>query len=763
MTARAPGWAGSIRVGVVVATIALAAVAAAAPPDPPAGPSSAAVLTPRPPRRVLPHDPFAEISRDRLFATLEELTAIGRGSLFRTSASRGEAEAFDLVVRRLGELGFLAGSGMTIERQPFRTYLGGDVWEARLFLASAGGGGETEVPAHALQPHRDDLLRALRLDSDGALNDTDPDPVEVQGPPVVVRTATALAGLTPAAVQGRVVVLDYALVDRALLGTTEAVTRANLLLATQPAGIVLVTSFSNAPGVSHGSFVGDLGAFTLARDVAPRPTLYARLEDLAPAAITTWDDLSRLQAVRLRWDADVTSPGSSQNLVVRIPGADPTRAVILGAHLDSPNSPGALDDGSGSVTLLEVARVLDGARVRPPVDLVLAWFGSHERGIFGSANFLATHQALLDRTLAMLQTDCLARPIDGIAARLTLEAWSMAAFGDPRLPWPDYLRQAAGARDVWPETFDLVGISSDNSNFIAYDVPNANHIYLDPTDPTEVHYGGHLHDPYDDVPLAREVAPVLEDMVRVALTAALATGRDAPVLRVTPAPTRRAVFVASHTEAPHMGPPAFVELGMALAREGIDVDAIPYGTPVTAADLVGAAMVVALPIHDYPSPEGDVTPYEEAWSAEEVDVLDAYVRSGGLLVLTNSAHRLKYLAQQYETSEDVLAANVLASRFGVTWLSGSIAAGVAVTQSTSNLVAGVSTLVLASGNGVTFSAPGGQLLARAGAQSVASLVRPASGGEVLVLADLGMLMTSTEISPANFRFWQNLATYARSR
>ena len=255
----------------------------------------------------------------------------------------------------------------------------------------------------------------------------------------------------------------------------------------------------------------------------------------------------------------------------------------------------------------------------------------------------------------MLQVDCLSRPLDGLPADLTLEAWSTAAFGDPRLPWPAYLRQAASARGLWPNPYDLAGISSDNSNFVAYDVPNANLIYVDPSQATEVHYGGHLHDPYDDVELARDVAPVLEDMVRVALTAALATGRDTPVLRVTPQPTRRAVFVGSHTEAPHMGPPAFVELGMALALEGIDVDTIPYGTPVTAQDLHDAAMVVALPVHDYPSPEGDVTPYQEAWSAAEVDALDAYVTGGGLLVLTNSAHRLKYLAQQWETNEDTAA------------------------------------------------------------------------------------------------------------
>jgi hypothetical protein len=37
---------------------------------------------------------------------------------------------------------------------------------------------------------------------------------------------------------------------------------------------------------------------------------------------------------------------SQGNLVARIPGLDRSRAAILGAHIDSPNSPGALDDGS---------------------------------------------------------------------------------------------------------------------------------------------------------------------------------------------------------------------------------------------------------------------------------------------------------------------------------------------------------------------------------------------------------------------------------
>ncbi|MCJ1883193.1 M28 family metallopeptidase, partial [Pseudomonas nitroreducens] len=79
------------------------------------------------------------------------------------------------------------------------------------------------------------------------------------------------------------------------------------------------------------------------------------------------------------------------------PGTDTSRALVVGAHLDSPNSPGGLDDGSGSVALLEAARVLDVAGVRPPVDTVFAWFGSHERGLYGSSVFANANAALLGR------------------------------------------------------------------------------------------------------------------------------------------------------------------------------------------------------------------------------------------------------------------------------------------------------------------------------------------------------------------------------
>ncbi len=455
------------------------------------------------------------------------------------------------------------------------------------------------------------------------------------------------------------------------------------------------------------------------------------------------------------------SPGNSALLMARIPGRDHSRAVILGAHIDSPNTPGAFDDGSGSTALIEVARALDRARVVPPVDLHLVWWGSHERGVYGSAQFVARHSELIDRSLAMLQMDCLGRPVDEISNFITLEAWPYGRFGDDRLVWPDYLQEAASDHGIPTERVPYYGLASDNSNFAAFDLPNANLIYMNPYDILEIHYDNHLHDPYDTVELAAEVGDVFEDMAKVMLTAALQTAEGAPRLRVTPEPDRRALLVGSHTEAAHMSGASFTEFGMALAWEGIDVDAIGYGQPFTAADLEDTDLVVALPVHDYPSVEGDVSLYDEAWTEPEIDAIEDWVRSGGLLVLTNSAHRLKYVNYVYEANEDWSDVNALGERFGVRFTTGGLAGSTATASGNHPLMNGVSSLQLAEDNGVRYSATGAEVLARVAALPAVSLLTVGSG-EVLVLADLGILGAPGGEAP-NLQFWNNLAEYARTR
>ncbi|MEJ2732941.1 MAG: M28 family peptidase [Anaerolineae bacterium] len=735
----------------VVSPTSAAAPAAGSASDTPASPEPTA-------------DPFDLLSLESLLAFLEDLTAIQPYSGWRNSGSEGEAEALDYVAGKLGALGYLQSLGLELERQSFHILTATELWETGLSLTVAGQ--EVEVLADGLRANRDDVSLAINLDSDGVLNDAELDPVIVEGPVVMVRSLDELTTLRRQDIQGKIVFLDYALVDRIVIGTQEAGARAYDLIDKGPAGVVLVTSFSNDPGVSHGAFVGDLSPFVSLEHEGMPPVLYARLEDLAPAGIESWEDLVKVEAARLIWDADVFAPGTSENLMAHIPGADPGQAVILGAHIDSPNAPGAMDDGSGSAILLEVARVLNAAQVQPPTDLYLVWFGSEELGLAGAYHFVTTHQELLDRARAMLQIDCLTRPLDGIDAELRL------VFYPAGKNWPHTLVDAAAGQGVDTVPHETYSAYSDNSTFGGFDLLNADLIY-EPvvSEDASVHYFGHIHDPYDTVELAREMGSVLEEMAHVALTAALDPIGEDVSLTATPGPggpgshSGRILFVASHTEAPDMTPAGFTEMGMALAGEGADVDVIPYGQAVTLNDL-DAGLVIVLPVLDLPDSQGDLDLYDEAWTQDEVDALEAYVASGGLLVLTNSQHRLKYGARSLEPNEDWEDANALASRFGITYQQGSLKGGEASIEGKHPLMEGLQTLRLSEGNGVPFGLSGeseGQVLAMAGNVPAAALVAYGdAGGEVLVLADVGSLSSLWEW-PHNYPFWQNLARYARSR
>ncbi len=178
-----------------------------------------------------------------------------------------------------------------------------------------------------------------------------------------------------------------------------------------------------------------------------------------------------------------------------------------------------------------------------------------------------------------------------------------------------------------------------------------------------------------------------------------------------------------------------------------------------------------LPVVDYPSPANDPNlsgatggAYDEAWSEEEIATLEGYVAGGGLLVLTNSAHRLKYGNLALDPNEDWSDANALAQRFGVTYHEGALLSTQAFTTGENPLVEGIRVLEMPPGNGLPFTLDANvesQVLALAIDEPAAVLLdHGASGGQVLVLADVGILGSSWG-PPANLIFWRNLAGYAR--
>lgn len=81
------------------------------------------------------------------------------------------------------------------------------------------------------------------------------------------------------------------------------------------------------------------------------------------------------------------------SIVAKIPGTNAAGAVtIIGAHMDSINgdsptsgrAPGADDDGTGTVNLLEGFRALLAAGFRPSTPVEFHWYAAEEVGLLGS-------------------------------------------------------------------------------------------------------------------------------------------------------------------------------------------------------------------------------------------------------------------------------------------------------------------------------------------------------------------------------------------
>jgi hypothetical protein len=573
---------------------------------------------------------------------------------------------------------------------------------------------------------------------------------------VLLRSAGEIDALHGGDLEGKIAFLDYALIDLMTSAPGKGQQIVSQLIEGGVAGLVLVTQFSTQPGESYGRLLGDGAALERVTTQPALPTLYARLEDLAPAGLSNWQELAQVEAARLVWDTDLFSPGTSGNLVARIPGADSSVAIILGAHIDSPNSPGAIDNGINSVALLEVARVLNEAQIQPEIDLYLVWFGSEELWLYGSQHFVNTHQELLDRTIAAFVMDGIIGPLPG--AYLELSGWSHRRFGDVRLAFPRYLARKAAAHNIpIDQVTDLQGIGADEGVFNGF-VPTTGFAFGS-------EMGGYAHSPYDTVQVVAEQGALLEQVTSIALLAALETGRDRPELRVTPEPERRALIVASHTEVVHMTPTTLVDLDRALAWEGFDVDVIPYGQAVTPDELADADLVVVLPVIDYPGPGGDLTLYDEAWSDQEIESLLAYVEQGGLLVLTNSAHRLQLFGLAFDENEDWEDMNALSEVFGVVFENGTLSSDSARTQGQHPLTENQASLALIQNNGIPFTMQAGETLAQANGRPAVGMVEYGeAGGQVLVLADVGILGFAGPEPPEedNLVFLRNLARYARA-
>jgi hypothetical protein len=70
------------------------------------------------------------------------------------------------------------------------------------------------------------------------------------------------------------------------------------------------------------------------------------------------------------------------NVIAESKGGDPNHVVVVDAHLDAIFGAGMLDNGSGSMAILDIAQMMK--NVNPENHLRFIWFGGEELGLFGS-------------------------------------------------------------------------------------------------------------------------------------------------------------------------------------------------------------------------------------------------------------------------------------------------------------------------------------------------------------------------------------------
>lgn len=152
---------------------------------------------------------------------------------------------------------------------------------------------------------------------------------------------------------------------------------------------------------------------TRPRDLLYRHTnsQFGRMDQL-PMAILAREDALRVarliesgRVVRMKISLPNRVGGAfeSENVVAEIRGSEiPDEVVILGAHLDSWElGTGALDNGCNAAMVIDVARAILDAGIRPRRTVRFILFSGEEQGLLGSKAYVRMHRNELDQIVAV--------------------------------------------------------------------------------------------------------------------------------------------------------------------------------------------------------------------------------------------------------------------------------------------------------------------------------------------------------------------------
>lgn len=204
----------------------------------------------------------------------------------------------------------------------------------------------------------------------------------------------------PNGVRGKVVLAALGILPGSPEGTRNIHRSAKVTLAIQHGaqGIILFNQ------VAGGTLL--TGTASIDGTLLPIPALSVGLED----GLALKEGLAAGQ----RLNADVkmsnrTGKMKARNIVARIQGSDLSQEkIVVGGHLDSWDlSPGAVDNGLGSFSVIDMARTFKALNIQPRRTVEFVLFMGEEQGLLGSKAYVqaAQDRGELDQIRFMLNFD----------------------------------------------------------------------------------------------------------------------------------------------------------------------------------------------------------------------------------------------------------------------------------------------------------------------------------------------------------------------
>jgi hypothetical protein len=185
-------------------------------------------------------------------------------------------------------------------------------------------------------------------------------------------------------------------------------------------------------------------------------------------------------AIAARYD---TANLRAENVIAEIPGSDPKAGYVMaGAHFDSwIAGDGANDNGAGSVTVLEAARLIAKLGIKPKRTIRFALWSGEEQGLLGSRAYIEQHLATRPVDPALKGIDSYvawrnAFPITPKAEYSQLKAYFNMDNGSGRFRGI-YTEGNLGAGKLlkeWLTPFDMLGADK----LVASKTGGTDHVYL---------------------------------------------------------------------------------------------------------------------------------------------------------------------------------------------------------------------------------------------------------------------------------------------